>query len=160
MATLRKPFLWERLLAHPAASTPSTSAVAAPAGSSELNQRREPLGGAVHESVLYGPYGSKLQLLPAVRKAAEHGVSQKPRKKVPVALHLARVEFGGRVVTCAPPSYWPEFAAAAVAVQLTTKDKEENIFSYLTMCGGRAKIREVLGDIHRNIRLQSVCVCG
>ena len=28
--------------------------------------------------------------------------------EVPVALHLARVEFLGRVVTCAPPPYWPE----------------------------------------------------
>jgi len=106
---------------------------------------REPLGGAVHESVLHGPYGAKLQLLPAVRRAAANGVSQKPRKKMPVALHLARVEFGGRVVTCAPPKFWPEFAAAAVAVKLTAKDKEENIFTYLSMCGGKARIREVGG---------------
>eukprot|EP00930_Biecheleria_cincta_P097943 TRINITY_DN89624_c0_g1_i1.p1 TRINITY_DN89624_c0_g1~~TRINITY_DN89624_c0_g1_i1.p1 ORF type:complete len:780 (-),score=136.86 TRINITY_DN89624_c0_g1_i1:25-2364(-) len=104
------------------------------------------LGGAVDEETLRGPYGHKMQLLKGAKDAAERGVSQKPRKKVPVALHLARVEFLGRVVTCAPPPYWPEGAAAAVAVKLTAKDIETQIREFLISQGGWARIGNVGGS--------------
>eukprot|EP00913_Durusdinium_trenchii_P017005 g15990.t1 len=93
------------------------------------------LGGAVDPEILEKPYGYMLQLLPEQKLAASRGIPQTPRTKVPVALHLARVEFGGRVVTCAPPPYWPEGAAAAVAVQLTLKDIKTNITEYLVLQG-------------------------
>lgn len=105
-----------------------------------------PLGGAVDDEVLRGPYGHMLELLPAEKYAASRGIPQTPREKVPVALHLARVEFGGRVVTCAPPPYWPEGAAAAVAVQLTTKDIKTAITEYLILQGGWSTIRKVGGQ--------------
>merc|ERR1712142_76205 len=69
-----------------------------------------PLAGAIDEDVLQQPYAKNLRLLPIAKKAAERGVPQNDRKKVPVGLHLARIEFLGRVVTCAPPAYWPEGA--------------------------------------------------
>lgn len=53
-----------------------------------------PLGGAIDGETLRGPYGRKLRLLPGAREGANQGVSQKYRQKVPIALHLARVEFG------------------------------------------------------------------
>jgi len=105
-----------------------------------------PLGGAVDDEVLRGPYGHMLELLPEQKYAASRGIPQTPREKVPVALHLARVEFGGRVVTCAPPPYWPEGAAAAVAVQLTTKDIKTSITEYLILQGGWSTIRKVGGQ--------------
>jgi len=104
-----------------------------------------PLAGAVDEETLRSPYGHKLELLPHARAAADQGVPQKTREKVPVALHLARVEYGGRIVTSAPPPYWPQGAAAAVAVQLTTKDIKENIFAFITSRGSRARIGELGG---------------
>jgi len=104
-----------------------------------------PLGGAVDDEVLRGPYGHKLQLLRAAKQAASRGIPQTPAKKVPVALHLARIEFMGRVVTCAPPSYWPEGAAAAVATQLTSRDIKTNIIDYLVSQGGWSTIRKVGG---------------
>merc|ERR1712232_98914 len=74
------------------------------------------------------------------------GEKQTPKKKkVPVALHLARLQFGGRVVTCAPPAYWPPGAAAAVAVKLTAQDIKTNVFAYLTTHGGYARFGEVGG---------------
>lgn len=104
------------------------------------------LGGAVDEETMRGPYGYKLQLMKTAQRAAEQGVPQTPRKKVTVALHLARIEFGGRVVTCAPPPYWPEGAAAAVAVKLTTKDIKENVRSFITTHGGHARFGLVGGQ--------------
>ena len=104
-----------------------------------------PLGGAVDDEVLRGPYGHMLELLPEERYNASRGIPQTPRQKVPVALHLARVEFGGRVVTSAPPPYWPEGAAAAVAVQLTEKDIKTSITEYLILQGGWSTIRKVGG---------------
>lgn len=104
------------------------------------------LGGAVDEDTLRGPYGHKMQLLKHAKDAAERGIPQKPRKKVPVALHLARVEFLGRVVTCAPPPYWPEGAAAAVAMKLTSKDIETQIREFLISQGGWARIGNVGGN--------------
>jgi len=98
------------------------------------------LGGHVDEETLRGPYGRKLQLLPNAQKMVEKGVSQAPRKTVPVALHLARVEWGGRTVTCAPPPYWPEGAAAAVAVKLTDTDVRANIAAWLTTQGGKCRM--------------------
>lgn len=103
------------------------------------------LGGAVDEDTLRGPYGHKMQLLKHAKEAAERGIPQKPRKKVPVGLHLARVEFLGRVVTCAPPPFWPEGAAAAVAVKLTAKDIETQIREFLISQGGWARIGNVGG---------------
>lgn len=105
-----------------------------------------PLAGAVDEETLRGPYGRKLRLLPEAKQAAERGIPQRPRDKVPVALHLARVEFGGRVVTCAPPAYWPEGAAAAVAVKLTTKDIKTNVLAFLITHGGHARFGLVGGS--------------
>lgn len=108
-------------------------------------QKLGPLGGAVSDEVLRGPYGHMLQLVAPARKAAARGVSQKPRKKVPVALHLARIAFKGRVITCAPPAYWPEGAAAAVAVKLTEQDVTTNIRAFLVSHGGQTRISSVGG---------------
>lgn len=110
------------------------------------------LGGAVDAETLRGPYGRKLRLLPYFREAASRGVPQMPRKKVPIALHLARIEFGGRVVTCAPPKYWPEGAAAAVALQLTTKDLKSKIQDFLVTEGGWSRIRRVGG--HFSVKVE------
>lgn len=104
-----------------------------------------PLGGAVDDETLRGPYGRKLQLLPLNKEAADRGIPQTPQPKVPVALHLARIEFGGRVVTCAPPAYWPEGAAAAVAVKLTESDVKTNITAFLIANGGRCRFGKVGG---------------
>ncbi|CAJ1456326.1 unnamed protein product [Effrenium voratum] len=104
-----------------------------------------PMGGAVDEEVLQGPYGYKLQLLPGAKMAASRGIPQTPMEKVPVALHLARMEFMGRVITCAPPPYWPEGAAAAVATRLTTKDIKSNIMDFLVLQGGWSTIRVIGG---------------
>lgn len=104
-----------------------------------------PMAGAVDEETLHSPYGNKLQLLPEAEAAAQRGLPQQPRKKVPVALHLARIEFGGRIVTCPPPKYWPEGAAAAVAVRLTEQDIKKQISAFIAKQSGRAKFGTVGG---------------
>lgn len=106
---------------------------------------RMPLAGAVDEQTLRSTYGRKLQLLPLAQEAGARGVPQSPRKKVPVALHLARLEFGGRVITCAPPAYWPEGAAAAVAVKLTPQDIKTNVQAFLITQGGHCRFGHVGG---------------
>jgi len=110
------------------------------------NAPAHPLAGAVDEETLRGPYGHKLELLPDARNASESGVPKTPKTEIPVGLHLARIEFGGRVVTCAPPAYWPEGAAGAVAVKLTAKDLKENVFAYLITQGGFARCGAVGGQ--------------
>jgi len=98
-----------------------------------------PLAGAIDEEVMQQPYAKNLRLLPLAKKAAERGVPQNNRKKVPVGLHLARIDFLGRVITCAPPAFWPEGAAAAVAVKLTEEDILKSIQTFLFTQGGWAR---------------------
>jgi len=105
----------------------------------------KPLGGAVGDDVARQPYAKNLQLLPGAKSAAERGVPQTGGKKVPVGLHLARIEFLGRVVTCAPPKYWPEGAAAAVAIKLTEEDLMTGIKSFLFTQGGFCRFGKVGG---------------
>lgn len=106
---------------------------------------RVPITAVVDDETLLGPYGHKLTLLDGAQDAADQGIPLTNIPKSPVALHLARLEFGGRVVTCAPPAWWPEGAAAAVAVKLTVKDIKENIFAFLTTHGGRARLGAIGG---------------
>jgi len=102
-----------------------------------------PLGGAVDDETLRGPYGHMLELLPNFQRQAERGLPPPPAKKVPVALHCARIEFLGRVIKCAPPAYWPEGAAAAVATKLTADDVKTLCLKLMILEGGWAQIRKV-----------------
>lgn len=113
---------------------------------------RVPITAVVDDETLLGPYGHKLRLMGGAQDAANSGIQlPPPRQKSPVALHLARLEFGGRVVTCAPPAYWPEGAAAAVAVKLTDQDITSNVYAYLTTHGGSARFGEIGGRFGVNV---------
>eukprot|EP00929_Paragymnodinium_shiwhaense_P096741 TRINITY_DN5843_c0_g1_i1.p1 TRINITY_DN5843_c0_g1~~TRINITY_DN5843_c0_g1_i1.p1 ORF type:complete len:902 (-),score=258.95 TRINITY_DN5843_c0_g1_i1:116-2821(-) len=126
------------LLSEEGSSSSSSSS-----SSSALSTRD--LAGALDEEVQTSSYGHKIELLPHARDSAKEGKSQKHKKKVPVAFHLARLEFGGRVVTCAPPAYWPPGAAAAVAVKLTVQDIRTQVQAFLITQGGYARFGQVGG---------------